>query len=94
MIMSQATSPEKIGTRMASQLGNAANVAGEKLDAAIGYTREKSQALKDSVHHLVDDGWTELRGRATRVPITTLLVGLGAGFCLGWFVRHHTSANQ
>jgi hypothetical protein len=90
----KATSSEKFGTRMASQIGNATNVAGEKLDTAIGYTREKGQALKDSVHHFVDEGWTELRGKATRVPIASLLVGLGAGFCLGWFVRRHTSANQ
>ena len=90
----EATSSEKFGTRMASQIGNAANVAGEKLDAAIDYTWEKGQALKDSVHHLVDEGWTELRGKAARVPIVPLLVGLGAGFCLGWFVRRHTSANQ
>jgi hypothetical protein len=88
----EATSPQ-FGTRMASQIGNAANVAGEKLDAAIGYTKEKSQAFKDSVHHLVDDGWSELRGKAGRVPITPLLVGLGAGFCLGWFVRRQTSGN-
>ena len=90
----EATSTEKFGTRMASQLGNAANLAGEKLDAAIGYTREKSQALKESAHHLVDDGWSQLREKAGRVPIAPLLVGLGAGFCLGWFIRHHTSANQ
>ncbi|MGH9428218.1 MAG: hypothetical protein ACRD2L_18190 [Terriglobia bacterium] len=88
------TTSEKFGTRMASQIGNAANVAGEKLDAAIGYTREKTQALKDSAHHFVDGGWTELRGRAEKVPITPLLIGLGAGFCLGWFVRRHTSADQ
>ena len=34
----EATSSDKFGTRMASQIGSAANVAGEKLDAAIGYT--------------------------------------------------------
>jgi hypothetical protein len=90
----KATSSEKFGTRMASQIGNAANVAAEKLETAIGYTRKTGQALKDSVHHLVDEGWTELRGKAARVPIAPLLVGLGAGFCLGWFVRRHTSANQ
>jgi hypothetical protein len=90
----EATSPEKFGTRIASQIGNAASVAGEKLDAAIGYTKEKTQAFKESAHHLVDDGWSELREKAGRVPITPLLVGLGAGFCLGWFIRHHTSANQ
>jgi len=89
-----ATSPEKLGTRMASQLGNAATFAGEKLDAAIDYTKEKTQALKESAHHLVDDGWSDLREKAGKVPITPLLVGLGAGFCLGWFIRHHTSANQ
>jgi hypothetical protein len=90
----EATSPEKFGTRMASQIGNAASVAGEKLDAAIGYTKEKTQAFKESAHHLVDDGWSELREKAGKVPITPLLVGLGAGFCLGWFIRHHTSADQ
>jgi len=90
--MPEAISAEKFGTRMGSQIGNAANVAGEKLDAAIGYTREKSQALRDSVHHLVDDGWTELKGTAARVPFAPLLIGLGAGFCLGWFVRRHSSS--
>ena len=88
------TSSEKFGTRMASQIGSAANIAGEKLDAAIGYTRDKTQALKESVHNMVDDGWTELRGRAAKVPVTPLLVGIGAGFCIGWFVRRHTSSNQ
>ena len=92
--MSQTTNAEKLGTRMASQIGNAANVAGEKLDAALGYTRENSQALRDSVHHLVDDGWTELKGKAARVSVTPLLIGLGAGFCLGWFVRHHSSSHN
>ena len=92
--MSQATNAEKFGTRMASQIGNAANVAGEKLDAALGYTRDKSHALKDSVHHLVEDGWTELKGKAASVPVTPLLIGLGAGFCLGWFVRRHSSSHN
>ncbi|HET6961802.1 MAG TPA: hypothetical protein VFJ27_04880 [Terriglobia bacterium] len=92
--MSQATNPEKFGTRMASQIGNVANVAGEKLDAALGYTREKGHALKDSVHQLVDEGWTELKGKAARVPVAPLLIGLGAGFCLGWFVRRHSSSQN
>jgi hypothetical protein len=92
--MAHATNAEQFGTRMASQIGNAANVAGEKIDAAIGYTREKGQALRDSVHHLVDDGWTELKGKAANVQVTPLLIGIGAGFCLGWFVRHYTSANH
>ncbi len=92
--MPHTTNAEKFGTHMASQVGNAANVAGEKLDAAIGYTRERGQALRDSVNHLVDDGWTELKGRAAKVPVAPLLIGIGAGFCLGWFVRRHTSENQ
>jgi hypothetical protein len=90
----EATSLDKFGTRMASQIGNAAAAAGEKLDAAIGYTKERTSALKDSVGHLVDDGWSGLREKATKVPVAPLLIGLGAGFCLGWFVRRHTSANQ
>ena len=89
-----ATSLEKFGTRMASQIGNAASAAGEKLDAAIGYTKEKTSALKDSVDHLVDDGWSGLREKASKVPVASLLIGVGAGFCLGWFVRRHTSAKQ
>jgi len=89
-----ATNLEKFGTRMASQIGNAASAAGEKLDAAIDYTKERTHALQDSVHHLVDDGWTGLREKAARVPIAPLLIGLGAGFCLGWFARRHPSDNH
>jgi hypothetical protein len=89
-----ATSLEKFGTRMASQIGNAASAAGEKLDAAFGYTKEKTSALKDSVHHLVDDGWSGLREKAGSVHVASLLIGVGAGFCLGWFARHHRSDNH
>lgn len=90
----EATSPAKFGTRMASQIGNAAAVAGEKLDAAIGYTRERTQAVKDSVQHLAHESWSGFREKAGRVPVAPLLIGLGAGFCLGWFLRRHMSANQ
>lgn len=90
----EGTSAERIGNRVAAQIGNAAAMAGEKLDAAIGYTKERTHALKDSVHHLVNDSWTGLREKADRVPYVPLLIGLGAGFCLGWFARRHTSASQ
>lgn len=90
----EATSLDRFGTRMASQIGNAAAAAGEKLDAAIGYTKERTSALKDSVGHLVDNSWSALREKASRIPVSPLLIGLGAGFCLGWFVRRYTSAKQ
>ncbi|MCI0622584.1 MAG: hypothetical protein L0387_13140 [Acidobacteria bacterium] len=92
--MSREGNAERIGTRMAAQIGNAAAMAGEKLDAAIGYTKERTHALKDSVHHVVDDGWTGLRENAVKLPYAPLLIGLGAGFCMGWFARRHTSASQ
>jgi hypothetical protein len=89
----EATRP-RIGTRMASQIGNAAAVAGEKLDAAIGYTRERTQALRDSVQHLAGESWNDFREKAGRVPVAPLLIGLGAGFCLGWYIGRQTTSNR
>jgi hypothetical protein len=90
----EATSPEKFGTRIASQIGSVAAAAGERLDAAIDYTKERTDTLKTTVHQLVDDRWSELRDQAVRVPITPLLIGIGAGFCLGWFARSNKTADQ
>jgi len=90
----EPASDEKFGTRMASQIGNAAAAAGEKFDAAIGYTKERTHALKDSVHHLVDDSLTGLKEKTASVPVAPLLIGLGAGFCLGWFASRHTSVKH
>jgi hypothetical protein len=89
----EATSP-RIGTRMASQIGNAAAVAGEKLDAAIGYTRERTQALRDSAQHLAVESWDHFRDKAGRIPVAPLLIGLSAGFCLGWYIRSQTTSNR
>ena len=90
----EATETQKLGTRMASHLSSAAAAAGEGFDRAIGYTQERTNAIKDSVQHAVEDGWTGLRERAAGVPVTPLLMGIGAGFCIGWFVRSQISNRQ
>ena len=87
----EATRTTKIGSRLGTQIGNAATAAGEKVDAAIGYAKERTQAFTDSAHRLVDDGWSGLKGVAAKVPYTHFIIGLGAGFCLGWFARRHSS---
>jgi F0F1-type ATP synthase assembly protein I len=55
--------------------------------------KKEPPALKGSVGHLVDNSWSGLREKPVGF-LSFLLIGLGAGFCLGWFVRRYTSANQ
>ena len=90
----ETTGSEKFGVRVASRIANATIAAGEKLDASIGCTKEKAQSFKDSAYRLVDGGWSELRDRAGQIPKVSLFLGLGAGFCLGWFIHHFTSARR
>jgi hypothetical protein len=87
----EATGTTNIGSRLATQIGNAAATAGEKVDAAIGYAKQRTQAFTDSAHQLVDGSWSGLKGVAAKVPYTHFIIGLGAGFCLGWFARRHSS---
>jgi ElaB/YqjD/DUF883 family membrane-anchored ribosome-binding protein len=81
---------ERLGDRAAQKIGEAAEAAGRKVDAAFETMGAVTQNAKDSFEGLRKEGWDGMRRTAMaytrREPFTALLVALGVGVCVGCWI--------
>ena len=82
---------ERLGKRAAKQIGIAADVAGQKLDAAVDYVESTRQRAKQTLDNVRQDGWKGMKEKVveyTRTnPFAALLIAAGAGLILGWLTK-------
>jgi len=82
---------ERLGKRAAKQIGIAADVAGQKLDAAVDYVESTRQRAKQTLDNVRQDGWKGMKEKVmeyTRTnPFAALLIAASAGLILGWLTR-------
>jgi ElaB/YqjD/DUF883 family membrane-anchored ribosome-binding protein len=78
---------ERIGHRTAEAIGSVANVAGNKLDAAIDFVSDKTQRAEESIRKVNREGWDGIKHRtsdyARKQPLTSLLLAIGTGLLVG-----------
>jgi ElaB/YqjD/DUF883 family membrane-anchored ribosome-binding protein len=64
---------------------------GQKVNAARTYLDYKTQQAKDSFNRIRQEGFEELKKRASdqvqQSPLYTLLAALGAGVLIGWLTK-------
>ena len=84
----------KFGERTAETINAAANKAGAKVDAAMGYVTEKAQQLTETLQRAREEGWDGVRRRASdcarNAPLATPLAMLGVGILVGWLLRRES----
>jgi ElaB/YqjD/DUF883 family membrane-anchored ribosome-binding protein len=82
---------EKLGKRMAETIAGAAEVAGQKLDAAIDYAENTKQRAKEKLEKVCKSGWQETKAKVMECtrnePFNALLIAIGTGFLLGLLTR-------
>jgi len=82
---------ERLGRRVADKIGGAADVAGQKLDAAVDYVDNTTRAVKDTMNQIRDEGWEGMKRRTldyTRnEPLYALLIAVSTGMVLGWLTK-------
>ena len=78
---------ERIGHQTAEAIGSVANVAGDKVDAAIDYVCDKTQRAEESLRKVSEEGWDGVKRRtadfAKKQPLTSLLLAIGSGLLVG-----------
>jgi len=87
---------ERLGHRAAQKIGEAAEAAGRKVDAAFETMGTATQSAKESLEGLRKQGFDGIRRTAMaytrREPLTALLVALGVGVCVGcWITKRQIS---
>ena len=82
---------ERLGKRAAKQIGIAADVAGQKLDAAVDYVENTRQRAKQTLDNVRQYGWKGMKEKVmeyTRTdPFAALLIAASAGLILGWLTK-------
>lgn len=82
---------ERFGKRAAEKIGSAAEVAGQKLDAAVDYVESTKQSAKETLDQVRQDGWTGMKEKAMEYartePLNALLIAAGSGLLLGWLTK-------
>jgi ElaB/YqjD/DUF883 family membrane-anchored ribosome-binding protein len=82
---------ERFGKRAAEKIGDAAEVAGQKLDAAVDYVESTKQNAKQTLDQMRQDGWNGIKEKMleyTRTePFNALLIAAATGLLLGWLTK-------
>ena len=82
---------ERLGRRVADKIGGAADVAGQKLDAAVDYVDNTTRAVKDTMNQIRDEGWEGVKRRTLEYtrnePFYALLIAVSTGMMLGWLTK-------
>jgi hypothetical protein len=79
---------ERLGKRAAEKIAGAAEVAGQKLDAAIDYVESTKQSAKQTLDQVCQDGWPGTKAKVMeytrKEPLNALLIAVGAGLLLAY----------
>ena len=82
---------ERFGKRAAEKIGDAAQVAGQKLDSAVDYVESTTHNAKQSIDQIRRDGWNGIKEKAleyTRTePFNALMIAAATGLLLGWLTK-------
>lgn len=82
---------ERFGKRAAEKIGSAAEVAGQKLDAAVDYIESTKQSAKQTLDQVRQDGWRGTKARVMEYtrnePFNALLIAGGAGLLFGLLTK-------
>ena len=82
---------EGIGKRAAVKIADAAEAAGQKLDAVVDYMESTKQSAKQTLDQVRQEGWKGMRGKILEYtrnePFNALLIALGTGLLLGFFTK-------
>ncbi len=82
---------EGIGKRAAEKIAEAAEAAGQKLDAVVDYVESTKQSAKQTLGQVRQEGWKGMIGKMTEYtrnePFNALLIALGTGLLLGFFTK-------
>src|SRR4249920_3347826 len=82
---------ERFGKRAAEKIGNAVEVAGQKLDAAVDYVESTKQSAKQTLDQVRQEGWQGTKARMLQYtrkdPFNALLMAVGAGLVLGLLTK-------
>ncbi len=82
---------ERFGKRAAENMGNAVDVARQKLDAAVDYVESTKQGVQHTMDRVRQDGWKGMRERVREYirtePVNALLIAVGTGLVLGWLTK-------
>jgi ElaB/YqjD/DUF883 family membrane-anchored ribosome-binding protein len=86
-----ASEGEGIGKRTAEKIADAAEAAGQKLDAVVDYVESTKQNAKQTLDQVRQEGWKGMKGRMIECtrnePFTALLIALGTGLLLGYLTK-------
>ena len=86
-----ASEGERIGKRAAEKIAGAAEVAGQKLDAAVDYVESTKQSAKQTLDQVRQEGWKGMKGKILEYtrnePFNALLIAAGAGLFFGWLTK-------
>jgi ElaB/YqjD/DUF883 family membrane-anchored ribosome-binding protein len=93
--MENVNEGEKIGKRTAGKIAGAAEVAGQKLDAAVDYVESTKQSAKQTLDQVRQEGWKGMKGKIVEYtrnePFNALLIAVGAGLFFGWLTKRTRS---
>lgn len=82
---------EGIGKLAAEKIAEAAEAAGQKLDAVVDYVESTKQSAKQTLDQVRQEGWKGMIGKMTEYtrnePFNALLIALGTGLLLGFFTK-------
>jgi ElaB/YqjD/DUF883 family membrane-anchored ribosome-binding protein len=79
---------ERFGKRAAEKIAGAAEVTGQKLDAAVDYVESARQNAKQTLDQVRQEGWKGMKGKifeyTRKEPFNALVIAAGAGVFFGW----------
>jgi ElaB/YqjD/DUF883 family membrane-anchored ribosome-binding protein len=82
---------EKLGKRTAEKIAGVAEVAGQKLDAAIDYVESTKRSAKQTLDQVCQDGWQGTKAKmieyTRKEPFNALLIAVGTGLLLGFLTK-------
>ena len=82
---------EGIGKRAAGKIADAAEAAGQKLDAIVDYMESTKQSGKQTLDQVRQEGWKGMRGKILEYtrnePFNALLIALGTSLLLGFLTK-------
>ena len=79
---------ERFGKRTAEKIAGAAEVTGQKLDAAVDYVESARQNAKQALDQVRQEGWKGMKGKISeytrKEPFNALVIAAAAGVFFGW----------